>query len=45
VIGVTVTSEPRDPAINACVRRAVTTLRFPRSSQVDITRTRFDRVR
>jgi hypothetical protein len=45
VIGVTVTSEPRDPAINACVRRAVSTLRFPQSSQVDVTRTRFDRVR
>jgi hypothetical protein len=45
VVGVTVTTEPRDPAINACVRRAVTTLRFPRSSQLDVTRTRFERVR
>jgi hypothetical protein len=45
VVGVTVTTEPRDAAINACVRRAVTALRFPRSSQLDITRTRFDRVR
>jgi hypothetical protein len=45
VVGVTVTTEPRDPAINACVRRAVSTLRFPRNSQLDITRTRFERVR
>jgi hypothetical protein len=45
VVGVTVTTEPRDPAINACVRRAVTTLRFPRNSQLDITRTRFEPVR
>jgi hypothetical protein len=45
VVGVTVTSEPRDPAINACVRRAVSALRFPRNSQLDVTRTRFERVR
>jgi hypothetical protein len=45
VVGVTVTTEPRDPAINACVRRAVGTLRFPRNSQLDVTRTRFERVR
>ena len=45
VVGVTVTTEPRNPAINACVRRAVSTLRFPRNSQLDITRTRFDGVR
>jgi hypothetical protein len=45
VVGVTVTTEPRAPAINACVRRAVGKLRFPRSSQLDITRTRFERVR
>jgi hypothetical protein len=45
VVGVTVTSEPRDPAINACVRRAVSALRFPRNSELDVTRTRFERVR
>jgi hypothetical protein len=45
VVGVTVTTEPRDPAINACVRRAVSTLRFPLNSQLDITRTRFEGVR
>ena len=45
VVGVTVTTEPPDTAVNACVRRAVTTLRFPRSSQLDITRTRFEPVR
>jgi hypothetical protein len=45
VVGVTVTTEPRDPAINACVRRAVSALRFPRNSQLDVTRTRFERVR
>jgi len=45
VVGVTVTTEPRDSAIDACVRRAVTKLRFPRSPQVDVTRTRFERVR
>jgi hypothetical protein len=45
VVGVTVTTDPRDPAINACVRRAVSALRFPRNSQLDVTRTRFERVR
>lgn len=45
VVGVTVTTEPRDARINACVRRAVTALRFPRSSGLDVTRTRFDRER
>jgi hypothetical protein len=45
VVGVTVTTEPRDVAINACVRRAVTRLRFPRSPQLDVTRTRFARER
>jgi hypothetical protein len=45
VVGVTVTTEPRDPAISACVRRAVTTLRFPVNSQLDVTRTRFEGVR
>lgn len=45
VVGVTVTTEPRDSAINGCVRRAVTKLRFPRSPQLDVTRTRFERER
>ncbi len=45
VVGVTVTTEPRDARINACVRRAVTSLRFPRSPGLDVTRTRFDRER
>jgi hypothetical protein len=45
VIGVTVTTEPRDPAINACVRRAVAGLRFPRNSALDVTRTRFESTR
>jgi hypothetical protein len=41
VVGVSVTSEPRDPAVNACVRRAVVALGFPRSERLDLTRTRF----
>jgi hypothetical protein len=41
VVGLTVSSEPRSPAINACVRRAVTGLRFPHSVRLDVTRTRF----
>jgi hypothetical protein len=45
VVGVTVTSEPRNPATNACVRRAVATLRFPRSARLDVTRTRFEAAR
>ena len=45
VVGVTVTTEPRDAAISACVRRAVANLRFPRSPELDVTRTRFERER
>jgi hypothetical protein len=45
VVGLTVTSEPRSPAINACVRRAVTALRFPANPRLDITRTRFEPTR
>lgn len=45
VVGITVTSAPRDPAINACVRRAVAGLRFPRNSRLDVTRTRFEPAR
>jgi hypothetical protein len=42
VVGVTVTTAPRDAAIHACVRRAVAALRFPRSARLDVTRTRFE---
>jgi hypothetical protein len=45
VVGLSVTSEPRSPTINACVRRAVTALRFPRSPRLDVTRTRFEPTR
>jgi hypothetical protein len=45
VVGVTVSSEPRDPAINACVRRAVAALRFPQNPRLDVTRTRFEPAR
>jgi hypothetical protein len=45
VVGVSVTSEPTSPAINACVRRAVAALRFPSSARLDITRTRFEAAR
>ena len=45
VVGVTVTTEPRDAAISACVRRAVAGLRFPRNAQLDVTRTRFEPAR
>jgi hypothetical protein len=42
VVGVTVTTAPRDPAISACVRRAVAALHFPRNASLDVTRTRFE---
>lgn len=42
VIGVSVTTEPRNATISACVRRAVAALRFPNSARVDVTRTRFE---
>jgi hypothetical protein len=41
VVGVSVASEPRSSEINACVRRAVANLHFPRSARLDVTRTRF----
>jgi len=41
VVGVSVTTAPPNAAINACVRRAVAGLRFPRNSQLDVTRTHF----
>jgi hypothetical protein len=42
VVGVSVVTEPRNPAISACVRRAVAALHFPQSSRLDVTRTRFE---
>lgn len=45
VAGVSVTTAPHDPAIGACVRRAVASLRFPRNAQLDVTRTRFEPTR
>ena len=41
VVGVSVTTAPSNVAINACVRRAVSALRFPRSTRLDVTRTHF----
>lgn len=41
VVGVSVASEPHRPAVTACVRNAVSRLRFPQSPRLDITRTRF----
>ncbi|HET9933019.1 MAG TPA: hypothetical protein VFQ35_20090, partial [Polyangiaceae bacterium] len=41
VVGLSVSSEPRSSAVNACVRRAVARLRFPRSTRLDVTRTHF----
>jgi len=45
VVGVSASTEPRNPASNACVRRAVAALRFPKSPRLDVTRTRFDAAR
>jgi len=45
VVGVSASTEPRSPAINACVRRAVAALRFPSNARLDITRTRFESAR
>ncbi len=42
VVGVSVTSDPRNPAINACVRRSVAALRFPQNARLEVTRTRFE---
>jgi hypothetical protein len=43
-VGVTVTSSPASPSLNACVRRAVSRLKFPQNSRLDVTHTRFDAV-
>jgi hypothetical protein len=45
VVGVSAQSEPRNPALNACVRRAVAALRFPKSARLDLARTRFEAAR
>jgi hypothetical protein len=45
VVGVSVTTQPRNAAISSCVRRAVAALRFPRSARLDVTRTRFEAAR
>lgn len=41
-LGITVTSNPPSAALSACVRRAVSRLKFPTSPRLDVTRTRFD---
>jgi hypothetical protein len=41
VVGITVSTQPRSAAVNACVRRAVAGLRFPRNAHLDVTRTHF----
>jgi hypothetical protein len=44
-VGITVSSNPPNAALNGCVRRAVSRLKFPTSPRLDVTRTRFDAVR
>jgi hypothetical protein len=44
-VGVTVTSSPASASLNACVRRAVASLKFPQSPRLDVTHTRFDAAR
>jgi hypothetical protein len=41
-VGITITSNPASPALNACVRSAVARLKFPQNSRLDVTHTRFD---
>lgn len=41
-VGVTVSSSPANAPLNACVRRAVSRLKFPQSERLDVTHTRFD---
>jgi hypothetical protein len=45
VVGVSAVTEPQSAAVNACVRRAVASLRFPHSARLDVTRTRFQATR
>ncbi|HEY6080291.1 MAG TPA: hypothetical protein VIW29_15865, partial [Polyangiaceae bacterium] len=44
-VGITVSSNPPSPALNACVRGAVSRLKFPENPRLDVTRTRFDAAR
>jgi hypothetical protein len=44
-VGITVVSSPPSPAVNACVRRAVSRLNFPVSERLDVTHTRFNAAR
>lgn len=44
-VGITVVSAPPSPAVNACVRRAVSRLNFPVSERLDVTHTRFNAAR
>jgi hypothetical protein len=44
-VGITVTSSPQNASLNACVRRAVSRLKFPQNPRLDVTHTRFDAVR
>lgn len=41
-VGITVSSSPASAPLNACVRRAVARLKFPRSERLDVTHTRFE---
>jgi hypothetical protein len=44
-VGITITSSPPSPTLNACVRNAVARLKFPQNSRLDVTHTRFDAVK
>lgn len=44
-VGVTVSSSPPSASLNACVRRAVSRLKFPSNPRLDVTHTRFDAAR
>jgi hypothetical protein len=44
-IGITVTSSPANASLNRCVRRAVSSLKFPSNPRLDVTHTRFDAAR
>lgn len=44
-VGITVASNPPSTAVNSCVRRAVSGLKFPANPRLDVTRTRFDALR
>jgi hypothetical protein len=44
-VGITVTSSPSSASLNACVRRAVSSLKFPVNPRLDVTHTRFDAAR